>query len=257
MPTQKCEVCGKQFKAIQSRVDKGQARFCSYKCKGIGTRTPRVKCRCGICGKSFFVLQSTIDKGYGKFCSQKCMGKSYENKVERNCRICKKIFYTKPAEIKKGSGKYCSYKCMGIAYRKQKRITCIYCGKKFNRQPSEIAKAKNNYCSAHCQYADMKGKNHPNWKGGITSKDVADRVGRKYFHWRKKVFKRDKHTCRKCGKKGGKMHGHHLYSFTNYPHLRFNTNNGHTLCRDCHIGITRHEHEYLIEIGLDPLNPPF
>jgi len=57
-----------------------------------------------------------------------------------------------------------------------------------------------------------------------------------------KVFKRDNWICQKCGQKGGKLHPHHIKHFADYPELRFEVDNGITLCRDCHK--TKHNHNF-------------
>ncbi len=60
------------------------------------------------------------------------------------------------------------------------------------------------------------------------------RASKEYRDWRKAVYKRDNYTCQKCNLMGGKLHAHHIKSFHNYPKLRFDINNGITLCEDCH-----------------------
>lgn len=63
-----------------------------------------------------------------------------------------------------------------------------------------------------------------------------------YKIWREQVFKRDNWTCRRCGKRGGSLHAHHIKSFTRVPALRYKVLNGKTLCADpCH----RDEHKEL------------
>lgn len=54
--------------------------------------------------------------------------------------------------------------------------------------------------------------------------------------WRDAVFKKDKYTCQCChGEKGSRtLQAHHLKSFARYPKLRFDVNNGITLCDKCH-----------------------
>ena len=51
---------------------------------------------------------------------------------------------------------------------------------------------------------------------------------------RKKVFERDGYSCCITGKKGGKLEVHHIFNFTDYPHLRFLLDNGITMDRDIH-----------------------
>jgi len=78
------------------------------------------------------------------------------------------------------------------------------------------------------------GEKHPNWKGGITPQMHKLRQAEEYKSWRDTIFERDEWTCQECGLKGKRINAHHLKSFTNFPELRFDTNNGVTLCRSCH-----------------------
>ena len=52
--------------------------------------------------------------------------------------------------------------------------------------------------------------------------------------WRESVFEQDNYTCQYCGKRGGKIEGHHLNSYANYPDERYDIENGKTLCKKCH-----------------------
>jgi hypothetical protein len=78
-----------------------------------------------------------------------------------------------------------------------------------------------------------KGPNHWNWKGGISDPEKAIRRTDEYNLWRKSVYEKDDWACRKCGSKSDLV-AHHIKSFASYPELRFDVDNGITLCRRCH-----------------------
>lgn len=83
------------------------------------------------------------------------------------------------------------------------------------------------------------GNKHPNWKGGITPINKRIRISMKYKTWRTSVFVRDKYTCVWCGARSAKnktviLEADHIKPFAYYPEFRFTTNNGRTLCKNCH-----------------------
>lgn len=127
-------------------------------------------------------------------------------------------------------------------------IICKNCGKKFKIYHYRIGIAK--YCSKKCSSEAKKGKstwnkggkahwcageNNWQWKGGITDENEKIRKSVEYREWRRKVFKRDNWTCVKCGhrSKGKDIVADHIKPFCLYPELRFDVNNGRTLCKKC------------------------
>ena len=85
-----------------------------------------------------------------------------------------------------------------------------------------------------------EGENNPNWKGGTTSILMRLRRISAYLIWRKAIFERDNYTCQNLNceychnKRGVKLHADHIKPFAFYPELRFDINNGRTLCESYH-----------------------
>jgi len=57
-----------------------------------------------------------------------------------------------------------------------------------------------------------------------------------YKNWRKAVFERDNYACQHpgCDKRGGWMNADHIKPWAYYPELRYDVNNGRTLCVEHH-----------------------
>lgn len=100
------------------------------------------------------------------------------------------------------------------------------------------------YKSRRCQPCFHKllcGPNHPRWKGGITEENHRIRTSREYRDWRMAVFQRDRFTCVECGyrscynrtSKKCDIRADHIKPFSLFPELRFDLDNGRTLCIPC------------------------
>lgn len=82
--------------------------------------------------------------------------------------------------------------------------------------------------------AQMGEKNHT-WKGG----KPHSRFNLKYTDWRTAVFEKNNYGCKFCGDRSSKdgrieLNAHHIKYYNDYPELRFDVNNGITLCKSCH-----------------------
>ncbi len=76
-----------------------------------------------------------------------------------------------------------------------------------------------------------KGKEHQRWNNTLTEKDRAERRNSLPSKiWRKSVYKRDNYKCDICGITPNKLNAHHLNSWKYNKELRFDVNNGITLC---------------------------
>ena len=142
-------------------------------------------------------------------------------KKEVSCLICNKLFLARNKYQILCPSKEC----------KEKRKSQYYRNLYVKKDPSLWSKKTT--LKGVPRY-DMRGKNHPNWKGGKTKEAllIKDRI--EYKEWQRSVFRRDLWTCQKCNKKSKKLACHHIYNFATYPELRFEISNGVTFCDVCH-----------------------
>lgn len=80
----------------------------------------------------------------------------------------------------------------------------------------------------------MYGEGNWNWQGGVWAQNYEDRTGGPYRRWRRAVLERDGRVCVNCGAKEN-LEADHIKSFAKYPELRFEVENGRTLCNTCHL----------------------
>jgi len=119
-------------------------------------------------------------------------------------------------------------------------VKCIYCGKWFIPKRTECESRVNAinghtkgelrfYCSDDCKNNCSIYKRSKYQKGfePISSREVQPEL-------RQIVFGRDKWTCQKCGKYGGKLHCHHITGVELNPIESADIDNCITLCKDCH-----------------------
>lgn len=80
----------------------------------------------------------------------------------------------------------------------------------------------------------IAGEDHWAWKGGVSGVNALIRQTPEYKLWRRAVFIRDNYTCCGCGRHGGDLEAHHITHFAVCEKLRFDVDNGLTLCVNCH-----------------------
>jgi len=93
------------------------------------------------------------------------------------------------------------------------------------------------YCSKSCQGKGMTGNKHWGWIEDRTllSDDHHDRGGQLHREWSKSVKNRDGWVCKiSNGDCSGQVVAHHILSWKEHVELRYEVNNGITLCQFHH-----------------------
>ena len=161
-----------------------------------------------------------------------------------NCISCNNEILNKRRQ------KYCSNECMYHYYNIKFTYTkCEECKKKFTISITRKAdKIRGRFCSPQCRTShhskNILGSNHPKWKGGVAPEHDKIRNSSEYRDWRRKVFERDRFTCRVCLSKGY-VQANHIYPFRSHIELRHDINNGITLCVECHKFIFKREYLFI------------
>jgi hypothetical protein len=169
--------------------------------KGRPRKEPEHECK--NCNKKF--NRYTSDR-IPLYCSQKCFGLSKQFK--RFCVICGN-------RIKYNCIKFCSQKCNSI-YRTGKNLSEEHKKKLIGARPH------------------TRGENAYNYTGN-KNKRLVDMGRTEYRQWRKSVFERDNYTCVHCNVRSGKyLNADHIKPYCTHPELRYDINNGRTLCLECH-----------------------
>jgi len=203
---------------------------------------------CKNCNKLFYVLKCKLETK--KYCSMNCRNtdKDFLEKFRMATQISAKLRKGKP------SSSTTKFKKGHIPWNK---------GMKMDRKEYPNAGFSGPHTKKTKRYLSKIHKGKPSPKKGIKTGPLSqkhkdkiskrileywDKKGRvdnkkyrrlKYRQWRKKVYERDNYICQSCGAKSGDgkkiyLNAHHLKSWSEYPELRYNIDNGITLCYSCH-----------------------
>ncbi len=209
-----CKFCNKEFLTHKCWIKRGRGKYCSRTCKYKDSPTPEEAIRIRKEKVLLGLIKPIVRNQYHK----------------KYCIRCKKEFYVYSSDIRKGGGKFCSRECYFI-WKKGKPN-----GLKGYKWPEEQRKKKSEWCIKNNQKPKPKyGADNNKWKGGVTKESEKIRKSDKYITWRNEVYKRDRWTCVLCGQIGGKLNADHIKPFSLFPELRFDLNNGRTLCKKCHV----------------------
>jgi len=184
-----CKICGRKFYVNRSRAEKNPPKYCSIKCRGIGSRGRKLKYtnklkstqvilrrlrqevgKCEICGYDDEIRILTIHHKDGN-----------QNNNERSnlllcCPNCHSLEHLKsgapsPPIVYFGSKK------------KFKKKTCAFCGREFT--PLTVGRMKSRFC-----YDCLPGQGHPHTQAirRRLNKYVAGLISKEeVIDWRKKL----------------------------------------------------------------------
>jgi len=150
-------------------------------------------------------------------------------KVKVICLLCNKEFFVKESYSKRA--KFCSKKCAGCAIG----LKGVWIGRKHTEE-SKKKISQNNvrfWLNKKRPNTAKKGINSPNWikDRNLLKDDHRDRNGQLHRYWSNRVKIRDNYRCKIDNKScSGKLEAHHILGWSLYPELRYEINNGITLC---------------------------
>lgn len=231
-----CEHCQKVFAFPRYRLAYNRGRYCSKRCM-YDAQKKQVSIVCGTCGKVFemskFKSENASRKGVpAKYCSVACAHSNpdYRAAISKANQIPKPVTDRQRAIYDSSEWRERVGRQSKERWANPEMKSRMLSGIKRRSQSEKWRSA------AHFQ----KGKAHPRYKPNSGKSQRSIEYQRyEYKTWRKAVYERDNYTCQKCNKRGGRLEAHHIKPWSDYPEVRFDVNNGMTLCETCHA----HEHK--------------
>lgn len=214
-----CHKCG--LKQRRKTLKKGN-EYNRWTVLDIGKQVGFSKCQCE-CGTIKEVDNGSLKQGLSKSCG--CLNIEQLQNRRKYLKIGAPYgkLIIKEHSKKAGysicecdCGKICNVRNSGL---KRDIINSCGCFKKGNLKNHKI----------------LKGKDHPNWKGGISNKRERAMQTKVYKTWRIAIYERDNYTCQKCKQVGYKLNVHHIESYAEHENKRCEIDNGITFCYKCHL----------------------
>lgn len=190
---------------------------------GEGKQKEKVLCKCN-CGIEREVAKHSLLSGNSTSCG--CSLKSPKLHQRKYLKVGTKYGRLTVVDNAEAGYSFCSCECGNktkVSNYNLKHGITKSCGCLSREVSSENLK-KNR----------KRGKEHHNWKGGISSKYNLLRATKEFKDFLNFVRARDKYKCKKCGTSTEALHVHHIKPVKYYPDLMFDKNNGILLCGACH-----------------------
>ncbi len=238
-----CVNCGKEIERYLSQCL--NTVFCSRECRSRYMQDNNtVSFTCDYCGKEKRIRKSNYKEKGNHFCSRECKDKWQGEGLRGENNPFYNKLHTKYTKIKISKTKVkAGLRGRNSPKYNRKAVKCSECGKIVYKTPYLIKRSKYRFCSIEC-HGRWKSKynvceNNPNWNSDLTDEERArERKYPEYYEFLKNVMERDNYTCdicRKYSKWGDGLNVHHLNSYDWDIENRINTDNGVTLCKECHI----------------------
>lgn len=152
--------------------------------------------------------------------------------VHINCGSCGVDMRIEPSQV--GRKKFCSKAC----FYKGRELKGLFEKGHLDLVPAE-SRGHSEETKEKIKIAQRKiskrGEEHPSWQGGKRSERKKAMSTYEYKDWRKAVFSRDNYTCVCCNATGIYIEADHIKPWCAFPELRYDVDNGRTLCKPCHL----------------------
>lgn len=236
-----CKSCQKSFGAYPSEVKKGR-KYCSRACV---PGKPPISIDCSTCGTRFKRDFCLVKRAAANFCSKKCRRPSEETKRslkfintgKGNPQFGKKLSeeHKKAIGIASAGNKY----ALGYRFTQEQKDAFGEMRRGLKRTEetnTKMSVAQKVLRSSPGWVGRFSGEKHWNYISDRSKlKKKQERNDSAYQDWRKSVRDRDGWLCKMAnGDCLGKVVAHHILPWRDFVELRYEINNGITLCRFHH-----------------------
>ena len=239
----KCDVCGREYKTTACTIHKSKHQVCCSKCLGKlsflkSLAVAQNKLNCDL--KSF-LEQKYLHEGLGLLPISKLIyGHTQNHRTVKRlldyfeipircCSEAVKLQWVNNDERRKKQSEFAKIKFNSKEVR-DKMIKTMR-SDEVRKHFSEMRMGEKN------PMYGVVGEKHFNFNPNIS--DEERKIKRKNIEnarFRRFVLNRDNYTCQCCGDgKGGNLNVHHIFNHHSHKELRYDVNNGITLCKECHV----------------------
>ena len=213
-----------------------------------------IKVNCDNCGLEIDRANWQIKANKHHFCNKGCRNEWQSERMSGSnnpawtgkqeaiiCKVCGNTFYRLP-EATQYQSKICSRECATKYYvgenspmygREREKyaqivFNCDCCGIENSQYKSHYDNQNHHFCNTICRDTFVKAQ--------VSKQDkeiLKNRYSPNIRVWKRLCLERDNEECQVCSSDID-LRIHHLNSFTRFPKLQFNLDNGVTMCEDCH-----------------------